>query len=1509
MKKFFRLVSMLAVAGLTFAYTSCTDYSEDVNRLDERIDGHVADVNTQIESLKKTDAGLQTSIDAANAAIEALQDNTASLKDELTKLSEKHDADIKALSATHAADKAAIEKALADKAAELKTALDNLNAEYTRKFSDLEAAYKQADVELKSQILQNVNKITDLENDVKNIKDVLIPAVNQQIEELAAKADETYATKVALTDSTAKLAGRITSEVAKLNYSIKTVSDRLTDLETAHKTLKESFEQTKDLHSTAISDLQAKLATLEASHKTDIEAVKDLVMAAQEAADAAQAAADAAKAAADNAQATADNAVTAAANAQTAAEAAQATATEALGKVDALIEALGAYAEAGKLEAKFKELADANSALALKAAELALADAELAKKYETLADKDKNFDELITGIQTQLAQIKGMKQQDSILAENIKAAREDADSKVAAAKEYVLQELDKLSETLEGDIEGVYNYIGVEDGKLKQKIDSLAEVKFNKADFAVAFKEAYELRFDHDFDNTFTAKFQTAFGDALKSSAFNEAFDKALEAAITNKKLDEYFNGAFTSAINTAIAEGGVVDEKIKEKVNDAKTDLEEEIKSAKDALQTKINNVNTKVGDILLVVNELADRIQSVTFVPEYDDFAATLYYYAAPIEGADGQYIYVPISGTKTVVANFEVYPKSQALKVADMLMSGNGASLVAVPLKAYKTRGAAEAPKAKIKSAVAANGVVSIEAVFDAEVPYDFEYNVFGSQPKDMNAVSFAIALRVESPAVSVVRDSVTATSGTSVDAGRYIESAYVPVKFSMNSLLAGFCLYDFEKKVEFDDACVEKQWSEAPAEWKYFDGFDYAVRMSDRTGKECIFNLEDAAKLMNIDVEEITPKFTVKAKVGGKANANAKYFTPKADSEGFVTFGSLADCNIAMNTEEVKADVKDAVGNEMKHSVDFNIENIGNVCHYDLGYKIIRRQVKFNVVPFEGKNRIDWSYATAVDLTSDKASGDAYDKPITFVECSVERVDENDLKVNLGQILKLTPKYVVTLNGEEQKLPATATPIQINKVADLVHDVAEVVIPGGAYKFAQGMDNSYVVKSVYSVEDNQTDYNVIFNYVLGAMPVDQVVKLPKMKIPFESGEKFFKKMYEKEDYMPQLGTLVPYFKDVDQLWASINELYYNSSATIKYYNGEMNDGGFTDFTNLNITTDGLVVGIDKRDLNSFYDTFGFCASRETWYGVTYKFENSDIEGITFVRPDFRLAPAPAPDRLNADWTGTIRHEAKYDKYVLKQDIDLSKYVTVANYDEKETELKITYAPKTEADADNGIVNVPVINTTEVAVIPNPTASQFPTIESSYINWLTWSTSDKRGTSFTAREYQISVVLNLDGVYLDGATMTLSTPSPITKFAFDEFVQTIPEGSTSTTVRLWNKMIIEGVLEDGNIAKQDASTLTGAIYGKVNGKKTNPNTYDCVVSFPSADKVNVYVGGVLQPVYNLKKFTYDAAKGEITFTGDLADLVQPVKFEFEATLNYVLDYNNTEPKIATVSVTFQK
>ena len=63
MKKFFRMVSMFVLAGATLAYTGCTDYDEDIEAINDRIDmletGKLKTVEEQVASLNKTVADLQ----------------------------------------------------------------------------------------------------------------------------------------------------------------------------------------------------------------------------------------------------------------------------------------------------------------------------------------------------------------------------------------------------------------------------------------------------------------------------------------------------------------------------------------------------------------------------------------------------------------------------------------------------------------------------------------------------------------------------------------------------------------------------------------------------------------------------------------------------------------------------------------------------------------------------------------------------------------------------------------------------------------------------------------------------------------------------------------------------------------------------------------------------------------------------------------------------------------------------------------------------------------------------------------------------------------------------------------------------------------------------------------------------------------------------------------------------------------------------------------------------------
>lgn len=90
MNKFFRLVSMFAIAGVTFAYTSCTDYSEDINKVDNRVDnveGRLSTVEGQVKNLVTATDDLKNAQAKTVAAVTTLETT-------LKELQTKHDKDV-----------------------------------------------------------------------------------------------------------------------------------------------------------------------------------------------------------------------------------------------------------------------------------------------------------------------------------------------------------------------------------------------------------------------------------------------------------------------------------------------------------------------------------------------------------------------------------------------------------------------------------------------------------------------------------------------------------------------------------------------------------------------------------------------------------------------------------------------------------------------------------------------------------------------------------------------------------------------------------------------------------------------------------------------------------------------------------------------------------------------------------------------------------------------------------------------------------------------------------------------------------------------------------------------------------------------------------------------------------------------------------------------------------------------------------------------------------------------
>ena len=281
MNKFLRLVSMFAIAGATFAYTSCTDYSEDINKANDRIDSVVSDVEAlkpikdQVESLKTTVAGLETAQTKAEATISELQTALKTLQD-------KHDADFGKLNTEVTSITATIEalqnsvKALQDKAAEVEKVLPTLATK-----TDLEAVSKEVAEQIaginttigtlqgnlataQSAITALQQRMDTVEGDVNELKTAVEKA------QKAADAAQTAADN-AQEDATAAL-GEIKSlkEALKSYATIAALDAAVEQLEKIDSTLQADKFNTKDFTGTFAKELEdvigvyAKKGALEA---------------------------------------------------------------------------------------------------------------------------------------------------------------------------------------------------------------------------------------------------------------------------------------------------------------------------------------------------------------------------------------------------------------------------------------------------------------------------------------------------------------------------------------------------------------------------------------------------------------------------------------------------------------------------------------------------------------------------------------------------------------------------------------------------------------------------------------------------------------------------------------------------------------------------------------------------------------------------------------------------------------------------------------------------------------------------------------------------------------------------------------------------------------------------------------------------------------------------------------------------------------------------------------------
>lgn len=222
---------MLAIAGLTFAYTSCTDYSEDIDKTNSRVDNletKLADVEKQVASNKAAIEDLQKAKAEAEAAIKALQETVATLE---TK--EDHKKDVDALKSTIEGLKLDV-KGLDTR---IKAIEDKLPSYATREYVDATFATKKEMAAANEQIGKLDARLVIAEGQLKTLSDKYDS--NLKISEIIAKIDAAKAAADAAQATASEALGKVKALVEALGvYAEKgNLAAKIEALEAADKKL------------------------------------------------------------------------------------------------------------------------------------------------------------------------------------------------------------------------------------------------------------------------------------------------------------------------------------------------------------------------------------------------------------------------------------------------------------------------------------------------------------------------------------------------------------------------------------------------------------------------------------------------------------------------------------------------------------------------------------------------------------------------------------------------------------------------------------------------------------------------------------------------------------------------------------------------------------------------------------------------------------------------------------------------------------------------------------------------------------------------------------------------------------------------------------------------------------------------------------------------------------------------------------------------------------------------
>lgn len=301
-------------------------------------------------------------------------------------------------------------------------------------------------------------------------------------------------------------------------------------------------------------------------------------------------------------------------------------------------------------------------------------------------------------------------------------------------------------------------------------------------------------------------------------------------------------------------------------------------------------------------------------------------------------------------------------------------------------------------------------------------------------------------------------------------------------------------------------------------------------------------------------------------------------------------------------------------------------------------------------------------------------------------------------------------------------------------------------------------------------------------------------------------------------------------------------------------------------------------DGVQLYTLYET----GLNDFWFNVPFTFEldatlDVPTNGLVFSTADYVTVVDDNNGRVEVD--GDIVEGV----YTIDQ-ADLGKYFNVSKDTDNDNNLTVKFIVKTE-----GAPTPEVTDEVNVLVDPNAAVAYYVLDEGQSVikDWT-------NGNTFQLNEIEVEAVLMANGAFeLDRKTVVLYTGDPL-EFTSENIVVTRLPG-VPTTVKSYSALTLTSTEEEGNLINVDGKSSNGLFYFS-----HADVTYGAEYTVELKRVYTLDENGVAQ-AYPTNKFEY--ADGIITLKADDGILLHSIYAEVEYTLTHNFNYGETEVEVVTI------